>query len=64
MALKNSFKAVEDENAYNGRYFVKNGKIWIHNIKALKYQLHIANDNDLIAKGYDVSTYYSTHKAS
>ena len=39
LALKYNFQMVIDENAYNGRYFIKDGKKWIHNIDALKRQL-------------------------
>ena len=58
-ALQNGFEVIYDENAYNGRYFVKNGKKWIHNIDALKSQLRIRNDNVLAQNGYDVDAYYT-----
>jgi hypothetical protein len=60
MALKHGFEMIEDSSAYNGRYFVKNSKKWIHNIAALRGQLG-ANDKELIAMDYDVATYYLAH---
>ena len=50
-----------DENAYNGRYFIKDGKKWIHNIDALKRQLGINNDRELENMDYDVDSYHQTH---
>lgn len=58
-ALRNGFEVINDENAYNGRYFVKEGKKWIHNIDALKGQLNINNDYQLTRMGYDVDAYYA-----
>ena len=58
-AYDNGFKAVYDDSAYNGRYFIKDGKKWIHNISALKAQLCVNSDKALILKGYDVNTYYA-----
>lgn len=61
LALKNGFEVVLDEKAYNGRYFVREGKIWIHNISALKKQLRIYNNKELELHGYDVKAYFETH---
>lgn len=61
LAYDNGFKAVYDENSYNGRYFAKDDKIWIHNIKALKSQLNTDSDYRLKKLGYDVDTYYKLH---
>ena len=61
LAIKNGFEVVFDENAYNGRYFIKDGKKWIHNIDALKRQLRIDSDAELSEYDYDVSAYYKTH---
>ncbi|PNV83686.1 MAG: hypothetical protein C0627_03880 [Sulfurimonas sp.] len=61
LALKNGFKVVLDANAYNGRYFIKDNKKWIHNIAALRRQLCIYDDNVVEEMGYDVATYYKTH---
>lgn len=61
LAIKNGFEVVFDEDAYNGRYFIKDGKKWIHNIDALKRQLRIDSDSELSEYDYDVSAYYKTH---
>lgn len=60
-ALGNGFEVVYDEDAYNGRYFMKEGKKWIHNITALKGQLNINNDYQLTRMGYDVDAFYACH---
>ena len=60
-ALRNGFDVVYDEDAYNGRYFVKEGKKWIHNIDALKRQLRVNCDSELSEYDYDVVSYYETH---
>ena len=52
---------VYDEDAYNGRYFIKDGKKWIHNIEALKRQLRVNCDSELLEYDYDVVSYYETH---
>lgn len=61
MSYNNGFRAVYDENGYNRRYFVKDEKIWIHNIAALKTQLGTGSDYKLKKMGYDVDTYYKLH---
>ena len=61
LAIKNGFEVVFDENAYNGRYFIKDGKKWIHNIDALKRQFGTSSDSEVEEKGYDVEAYYSCH---
>ena len=61
MAYDNGFRAVYDENSYNGRYFIKDDKIWIHDIAALKYRLDTDSDYRLKKIGYDVDTYYKLH---
>ncbi len=61
LAIKNGFDVVFDEDAYNGRYFIKDGKKWIHNIDALKRQLRIDSDSELSEYDYDVSADYKTH---
>lgn len=57
-ALSKGFEEVEDDEAYNGRYFIKDGLIWIHNIEALKSKLGIYNEDELKYMKYDVDTYY------
>ena len=59
IALKLGFIEIEDIDAFNGRYFVKDNKIWIHNIEALKSKLCIYDEEELKSIGYDVETYYS-----
>ena len=58
-ALANGFEEVADDNAYNGRYFVKDGLLWIHNISALKSRLHITSNERLFSMGYDVEAYFN-----
>lgn len=54
LALRCGFEMIIDENAYNGRYFIQDGKKWIHNIDALKRQLGTSSDSE-------VEAYYSCH---
>lgn len=61
LAVKNGFEVVYDKDAYNGRYFIKDGKKWIHNIEALKRQLRVNSDSELSEYDYDVVAYYETH---
>lgn len=60
-AIKKGFEEVEDSEAYNGRYFIKDGLIWIHNIEALKSKLGIHNEDKLRYMNYDVDTYYDNN---
>lgn len=60
-ALDYGFRVVLKADAYNGRYFIKDHKIWIHNIGALKRQLGISSDYELEDMGYDVDTYYEAN---
>ncbi|HDR1284620.1 hypothetical protein ACFGWO_08925 [Pasteurella multocida] len=53
LVIRLGYKEVADSNPYSGRYFIKNGKKWIHNI----------DDEELEASypksfGYDVVSYY------
>jgi len=57
-AYDNGFKVVQDDNAYNGRYFIKKNKIWIHNIEALKNELNVTSDKELKKRGYHIKAYY------
>lgn len=61
LALNNGFSVVLDASAYNGRYFIKDGKKWIHNISALKSQFSITDNFKLEQMGYDVDAYFETH---
>ena len=56
-AIKKGFEEVQDSEAYNGRYFIKDGLIWIHNIEALKSKLSIYDEDKLRYMKYDVDTY-------
>lgn len=58
LALALGFKEIIDENAFNGKYYIKNDKIWIHNIEALKLKLKISNNEELKTLGYDIDSYY------
>lgn len=62
LAIKNGFKVVNDPKSYNGRYFVRQGFIWIHNIKALKATLGVRLDSKLLEMGYDIYSYYTFNK--
>jgi len=57
-AIKLGYKKIDDPNAYNGCYYIKNGKKWIFNISALKRRLDITKDSDLANHGYDVEAYW------
>ncbi len=57
-AIKNDFYEIQDATAYNGRYFIKDNLIWIHNIEALKKRLGIFDENTLKLLKYDIDTYY------
>lgn len=57
-ALSKGFQEVQDSEAYNGRYFVKDGLIWIHNLTALKAKLGIFDENELRRLKYDIDTYH------
>ena len=61
LAIKNGFKVVDDSKSYNGRYFVKKGLKWIHNIKALKSILRVRLDSKLLEMGYDIQSYYAVN---
>jgi hypothetical protein len=58
LAMSLGLQEVSDENAYNGKFYVKNGIIWIHNIEALKAKLRVKSDQELKTLNYDVDSYY------
>ncbi len=62
LALSLGYKKVLDKNAYHGKYFIKNHKIWIHNIKALKAKLKVISNDKLVSLGYDVENYHRYKK--
>ncbi|WP_462156520.1 hypothetical protein [Pseudoalteromonas sp. GB56] len=57
LAIALGYRAVEDDNAYGGVYYIKERLIWIHNLEALKARLQCRTDSDLIHLGYDVEAY-------
>lgn len=67
-AISLGYVEEQDDRAYNGRYFIKDGKKWIHNIGALRNTLiqnyiRYIDDEELSAAepegfGYDVEAYY------
>ncbi len=57
LALENGYEEIDDSNAYNGRYFIKNNLKWIHNIVALKKILGVTSDKEVRDHGYDVDMY-------
>lgn len=73
-AIAAGFVEIRDERAYNGRYFMKNGKKWIHNLEALRKKLNAEygryiDDEELSAPapegfGYDIETYYLYNSTS
>lgn len=58
LALSLGFEEVCDEKAYRGKYYIKDGLIWIHDIEALKTSLNINEDRELERLNYDVESYY------
>lgn len=58
LALRLGFEEIDDIKAYRGKYYIKDGIIWIHDIKALKIRLNISEDEDLRHLNYDVESYY------
>lgn len=69
LALALGYREVADDNAFRGRYFIKDGKKWIHNLEALRRTLNqgygrYIDDEELATPvpegfGYDVEAYYS-----
>lgn len=57
LAIALGFEEVLDESAYKGKYYVRNDKIWIHDISALKYKLGVNSDWELRNLSYDVDSY-------
>lgn len=58
LALRLGFEEIDDIKAYRGKYYIKDGIIWIHDIKALKIRLNISEDEDLRHLNYDIESYY------
>ncbi|CAB1223215.1 hypothetical protein [Acinetobacter bouvetii] len=47
-----------DSRGYNGSYFIKENKIWIHDINYLRGKFDNCTDKELELKGYNVDDYY------
>lgn len=58
LALSLGYERVIDSGAFNGEYFIKDGKKWIHWIEKLKEKLCIMDDEMLRVHGYDLDNYY------
>ncbi len=59
LALHLGYKEVQDNSAFKGRYFIKDGKKWIHDIEALMKYLEIIEVAGLEHLGYDLKNYHS-----
>ena len=57
-AYDRGFRAVYDNEAYNERYFIRDGLIWIHDIDALMKKLYLNDEDELRELDYDVDEYY------
>ncbi len=57
LAIGLGFEEKLDPNTYKGKFYTKNGLIWIHDIDALKDKLDIDSYEDLRKLNYDVDTY-------
>lgn len=47
-----------DSRGYNGSYFIKDNKIWIHDVNYLRSKFDNCTDKDLELKGYNIDDYY------
>lgn len=59
LALHLGYREVQDSQAFKGRYFIKDGKKWIHDIEALMCHLGIDQFSELESLGYDLNNYHS-----
>ncbi|MFM5029544.1 MULTISPECIES: hypothetical protein [Aeromonas] len=59
LALHLGYEEVHDPQAFKGRYFIKDGKKWIHDIEALMRYFGISLHSDLEDLGYDLNNYHS-----
>ena len=59
LALHLGYEEVQDPQAFKSRYFIKDGKKWIHDIEALMRHLGISQYSDLEDLGYDLNNYHS-----
>jgi len=63
LAIALGYEGIQDESAYKGIYYSKNGMIWIHDIEALKAYLGSISIEELLSLGYDIDAYnkYKNH---
>lgn len=61
LAMSLGYDYVENPKAYDGVCYMKDEKIWIHDLGALMYTLQ-CSEADLVSLNYDVETYHSTRK--
>ncbi len=54
LALHLGYEEIDEPQAFKGRYFIKNGKKWIHDIEALMSHLGISQLSELEYLGYDL----------
>lgn len=59
LALYLGYEEVQDTQAFQGRYFIKDGKKWIHDIEALMRHLGVSQFSELESLGYDLNNYHS-----
>ena len=57
LAMALGYEEILNNNAFQGRCYVKNDKIWIYNIEALKATLGIEENIELDELDYDVEAY-------
>jgi hypothetical protein len=62
LALNLGYEEIIDTYAYKGVYYIKNDKIWIHDIDALKLKLKVNSNEELELLGYDVQNYHTFSK--
>lgn len=58
IALRYGYIEQESNLGYKNKIYVKDGKIWIHDIWSLKNSLGIYQTNELKEMGYDVDAYW------
>lgn len=56
-ALILGYKRVEDVRAFNGEYYIKNGKKWIFFLESLAHKIGACCYNDFSKNGYAIEDY-------
>lgn len=59
LAMSLGYDYVENPKAYGGVCYMKDKKIWVHDLGALKHTLQ-CSEADLVSLNYDVEAYHST----